>query len=112
MGTLEERLIEHANQLGFALAGIAPAAPADGFDRLRAWLDQGFAGEMSYMHKHAEARRDPRSILPTVRSVVMVAMSYAPERHNPACGMHDEVKPGAARGRIARYAQGADYHQV
>ena len=112
MDTLEERLIEQAHQLGFALAGIAPAGPADGFDRLRAWLDEGFAGEMTYMHTHAEARRDPRSILPSVRSVVMVGMSYAPETRRAACEMPRETEPGAIRGRIARYALGADYHQV
>jgi epoxyqueuosine reductase len=101
MGTLEERLIEQAHSLGFALAGIAPATPADDFDRLRAWLDHGYAGEMGYMH--GEARRDPRSILPTVRSVVMVGMSYAPDTNE---------EPAAGTGRIARYALGADYHAV
>ena len=84
MGSLEERLIEHAHQLGFALAGIAPASPADGFERLREWLDQGHAGEMPYMHVHAEARRDPRSILPGVRSVVMVGMMG--QRNGPGPG--------------------------
>jgi epoxyqueuosine reductase len=102
MTTLEQRLLDHAHHLGFALAGIAPAMLADGFDRLRAWLDQGFAGEMGYMSRHADARRDPRSILPAVRSVVMVGMNYAP--------VTAEEAPGSAR--IARYAQGADYHAV
>ena len=31
---------------------------------------------MKYMERHAEARRNPTSILPEVRSVVMVAMEY------------------------------------
>jgi epoxyqueuosine reductase len=113
MGALEERLIEHAHRLGFALAGIAPAGPADGFERLRAWLDQGYAGEMGYMHAHAEARRHPRSILPSVRSVVMVGMSYAPPSFS--CSPFRKRGTGredAPRGRIARYAQGADYHAV
>ncbi len=102
MATLEQHLLDHAHQIGFALAGIAPATPADGFDRLCDWLEQGFAGEMGYMHKHAEAHRDPRSILPTVRSVVMVGMNYAPEKSQQA----------PVGGRIARFAQGADYHAV
>ena len=57
METLEARLKGQARALGFELAGIAPAAPADGFDRLRDWLDRGFDGEMDYMRRHAEARR-------------------------------------------------------
>jgi epoxyqueuosine reductase len=106
MATLEEDLIEQAHQLGFALAGIAPAGPADGFDRLRDWLDQGHAGEMAYMHAHAEARRHPRGILPTVRAVIMVGMNYSPSGASPG------VAPPGVGARIARYAQGADYHAV
>jgi epoxyqueuosine reductase len=103
MVTLEERLIEQALELGFALAGIAPATPADGFEHLQAWLSQGFAGEMGYMHAHGQARLDPSSILPDVRSVIMVGMNYAPEGPQAHAPGH---------GRIARYACGADYHGV
>src|SRR5437763_182698 len=76
MLSLEDRIKLHARDLGFELAGIAPASPADGFNRLRQWLEQGYAGSMDYMHRHAEARRNPSSILAEVRSVVMVAMNY------------------------------------
>jgi epoxyqueuosine reductase len=100
MASLETRIKEQARALGFELAGIAPAAPADGFEHLRDWLDQGRAGEMGYLVKQAEARRHPSSILPEVRSVVMVALQY---------GAADDPCPGA---RVARYALGQDYHDV
>jgi epoxyqueuosine reductase len=102
MGTLEERLKGQAHALGFELAGIAPAAPADGFERLRDWLGRGFAGEMGYMRRHAEARRHPAAVLPEVRSIVMVGMNYA------ASGGPQTP----AVGKVARYARGADYHDV
>src|SRR5207253_7364753 len=76
MLSLEIRLKQRAHELGFELVGIAPAAVADGFERLGVWLEQGCAGEMAYMHRHAAARRHPSSILPEVRSVVMVGMNY------------------------------------
>src|SRR5947209_3125551 len=104
MDPLEARLKHQAHALGFDLAGVAPAAPADGFDRLRDWLARGFAGEMGYMHRHAEARRHPDSVLPEVRSVVMLGMNYGPG--------HEEDKDEVNCGRIARYARGADYHDV
>jgi epoxyqueuosine reductase len=121
METLEARLKNQAHALGFELAGIAPAAPADGFDRLRDWLDRGFAGDMDYMHRHAEARRHPAAVLPDVRSVVMVGMSYAPPPPDPL--PHEGGGGGLAPlpprgggagggGRIARYARGVDYHDV
>jgi epoxyqueuosine reductase len=114
MRSLEQRLKEQARALGFELAGIAPATAADGFDRLRAWLAEGCAGEMTYMHRHAEARRDPRSILPEVRSVVMVGMNYCPASTAEAA-RQPEAGPGgppALTGTVARYARGADYHDV
>jgi epoxyqueuosine reductase len=100
MESLEARIKGQAHALGFELAGIAPAAPADGFDRLRDWLGRDFAGEMDYMRRHAEARRHPAGVLPEVRSVVMVGMNYNADQDGPPTG------------KIARYARGADYHDV
>ncbi|HKB40246.1 MAG TPA: tRNA epoxyqueuosine(34) reductase QueG [Gemmataceae bacterium] len=115
--TLEDAIKEQAHALGFELAGIAPATEADGFDRLRDWLAHDFAGEMGYMHRHADARRHPSSVLPAVRSVVMVGMNYHP---GPASGGRqppEESSRGAdaprSPGRVAAYARGsADYHDV
>jgi epoxyqueuosine reductase len=89
-----------ARELGFDVVGIAAAHAADGFERFQEWLNRGFAGEMAYMSQHADARRDPRSILPQVRSVVMLGLNYKPARLP------------ARTGKVARYALGADYHDV
>jgi epoxyqueuosine reductase len=109
---LERRLKEQALAQGFELAGIAPAGPADGFERLQEWLARGFAGSMDYMGRHEEARRHPAGVLPTVRTVLMVAMNYAPARE-PFTSEREE--PDASHnltGKIARYARGDDYHDV
>jgi epoxyqueuosine reductase len=105
MEPLEDRLKRQAHVLGFELAGIAPATAADGFDRLRDWLGRGYAGDMGYMHRHAEARRDPSSVLPEVRSVVMTGMNYRP-------GEETAPTDGPLTGKVARYAWGDDYHDV
>jgi epoxyqueuosine reductase len=102
MSSLEDRLLHKAHSLGFELAGIAEATEADSFAQLRDWLARGFAGEMSYMHRHEQARRHPASILPGVQSVIMAAMSYRPSQEPP------QPRPG----RVARYARGSDYHDV
>ncbi len=106
MPFLEERIKQFAHDLGFELAGIAPATLADSFDRLKEWLDHGYAGEMSYMYRQAEARRHPSSILPQVRSVVMVGMNYNNR------GSKIEDRESTPMGKVARYAQGLDYHGV
>jgi epoxyqueuosine reductase len=103
MESLAARIKEQARALGFDLVGIARATAADGFERLGAWLARGYAGEMTYMSRHAEARQHPSSILTDVRSVVMVAMNYFP----------GESEPGRLlAGKVARYARGRDYHEV
>jgi epoxyqueuosine reductase len=133
METLESRIKEQAHALGFELVGIAPATPADGFERMREWLDRGYAGEMGYMYRQAEARRNPGSILPEVKSVVMVGMNYKPvensqksvaERDTETRRQGDKEKGKARRGslspclpvslsaQVARYARGDDYHHV
>jgi epoxyqueuosine reductase len=103
--SLEQRLEQRARELGFELVGIAPATPADGFAHLQDWLAQGFAGEMAYMQRHGDARRHPDAVLRDVRSVVMVGMNYNP-------GRGDDEPADGLRGQVARYAAGADYHDV
>lgn len=104
MSSLENRLKQKAHELGFELAGIAAATDADGFGRLREWLTRGYAGTMDYMDRHGEARRHPSSILPEVRSVLMVGMNYHPADERDCFS--------APSGRVARYARGLDYHDV
>ncbi len=114
MRTAADRIKDQARALGFALAGVARAAAADGFARLREWLARGYAGEMAYLDRHADARRHPAAVLPEVRSVVMVGMEYPVVR---SCGgevVTPQSPPAAAggSGKIARYARGPDYHDV
>jgi len=103
---LETRLKNQAHALGFELVGIAPATEADGFERLQEWLARGYAGEMAYMQRRAEARRHPDSIFPDVRSVIMLGLGYGTScAEEPDCA-------NVPMARIARYARGEDYHTV
>ncbi|MDY3561669.1 tRNA epoxyqueuosine(34) reductase QueG [Gemmata sp. JC673] len=131
MGDLEERLKAEAARLGFALSGIAPATDADGFGRFAAWLDRGFAGEMSYLPKLRAERQHPRSVLDDVRSVLMVGLEYSGVRNlefgirsenetqekaetsstnSPSAVPHSEFRTPHF-GRVAAYAAGPDYHR-
>ena len=106
---IEDRLRDAATDLGFELFGIAPAVTPNGINRLLEWIDGGFAGEMSYIPRRADAYQHPNNVLPEVRSIVMVAMNY----HDGV--PHQTVSPGEERsgGRVAKYAAGsADYHDL
>lgn len=98
-----------ATDLGFELVGFAPAIHAGTWDKLQDWLARGFAGEMHYIERRQEAYRHPASVLPTVRSVVMLGMVYGAGGRREA----DSFPPRPVTPRIARYAQGGtDYHDV
>jgi len=101
---LANDLKARATALGFDHVGVAPAETPEDYPHFRDWLDQGFQADMAYMERQAEPRRHPESILEGVRSVVMVAAVYGqPEAEGP---------PKPDSGKVARYAQGDDYHTV
>jgi epoxyqueuosine reductase len=105
---IEDRLKAKTREMGFELAGIAPATSADNFERYREWLDRGYAGEMGYLHRHAEARHHPNSILEGVRSVLMLGMTYVSSSPSP----HRAMGRGeGSSARVAKYAQSPDYHE-
>jgi epoxyqueuosine reductase len=98
-----------ARALGFARIGFAPVAPLARHDVFQAWLGHGYGADMGYLATQAEERRDPRALLPSARTVVTVALSYA--HPDPIDVPADRLAAGP-RGRIARYARGDDYHYV
>ena len=89
-----------AAECGFELAGITPALPTSDASVFLDWVAAGMAGEMGYLTDYrADRRSDPRSLLPSAKSIISVARSYNAGRNEPNSG-------------ISRYAQGEDYHDV
>ena len=94
---LEARIKACAYGLGFDLVGVTSLGAVRSAPRFDQWLAAGFAGDMEYLHRGAEARRDTRRPFAGVRSAIVVAMNY---------GGQEPVGP------VARYARGDDYHDV
>ncbi len=102
---LSLRIKSEAQRLGFDLVGISPAKVAPREKSFADWLRQGFAGEMDYLHRSEELRRNPQQLMPWAVSVVSVAMNYfTPDVRPQGCGQ--------PKGWISRYAWGDDYHEV
>jgi epoxyqueuosine reductase len=90
-------LASAARALDIVAFGVAPAAPFRSAEAvLRRWLEQGFGGAMRFLS--AEPRHDPRRLLPSAKSVLVIAVPHARSASGPA--------------RVARYALGRDYHHV
>ncbi len=103
---LTEQICDKARDLGFDLVGVAPAHPTPQLNAYRSWLAHGYHGEMGYLARpdRVERREDPAKILPGVRSIICVGLSYYPGAL-PAGLEHDP-----SRGLISNYAWGLDYH--
>jgi epoxyqueuosine reductase len=90
-----------ALSLGFDSVGIASLEPNPHAAALDAWLDAGFAGTMTYLHRQAAKRRDPRLIMPEARVAVVTLTNY----------FHGSADTGAS-AKVAQYAWSRDYHGV
>jgi len=103
-----QQLKDQARALGFNLVGLTPAAPSPHLLAYLRWLEAGQQAEMDYLQRpdRVARRRDLRVILPGVRSLVIVGLDYHTLRW-PARALDDP-----ARGRIAAYAWGQDYHRL
>ena len=88
-----------AHDLGFTTIGVTPAVPiAEALSAYRGWLGLGYHGEMQYLADHEALKQDPKALLPSAKSVIVVSLNYYQEPQTPI--------------KIARYALGRDYHKV
>lgn len=94
---------EQATAIGFTACGIAQARPVDEAtaSSYRQWLAQGGHATMDYLTRNVDMRLDPTLLLPGARSIIIVALNYAPARPLPE-----------GEYQLAAYALGRDYHDV
>ena len=100
-----------AQDAGFDLCGVAPAADAPEHDYFPAWIAAGHAGEMKYMEARdqqgALKRASLARVAPWARSVIVCAINY--NTAQPYSIQLDD----ASRGWISRYAWSReDYHEA
>ncbi|NOY78120.1 MAG: tRNA epoxyqueuosine(34) reductase QueG [Calditrichaeota bacterium] len=94
-------------KLGCTLVGVAPVKEFPELAFFETWLNRGFAGEMAYLQRHLEKSKEPRKILPSVKTVLVCGQNY-----NTAYPRSTSVRKKKSRGWISRYAWGEDYHDV
>src|ERR687891_725104 len=102
---LVDELGGRAAALGFSALRVASAEPFPAerealLGRISAGLFEGMAW---FTPERATVATDPGALVPGARSLITVAMPYRREGH---------AWRGGPRGRIARYAWSADYHEV
>jgi len=106
MKTVERgvELKRRATALGFAATGIARLDRNPHAAELDRWLADGHAGTMTYLHRQAEKRKDPRLVMPGARTAVVTLTNYFHGDPGP--------NPEPRVPRVAQYAWSSDYHNV
>lgn len=95
--TLEDLIKGQAYGLGFDLVGITALGAMETSGAFDAWVANGYAGEMDYLPRGAEKRRDSRLPFPGARCAIVVGLEYGGREPS---------------GPVARYARGDDYHEI
>lgn len=100
---LTEMIKAEAHALGFFACGVAKAGPVDSTvaAAFHKWISGGKHAGMAYMAANDDKRLDPRLLQPGTKSIVCVALNYAPPER-----MAD------GEYQIAAYAYGKDYHDI
>lgn len=104
---LASRIRSWARELGFQQLGIADCDTGHHAERLQAWLDAGYHGEMQYMERHAALRKEPASLVPGTLRVLSVRMDYLPDDTRAI-----EVLQNPRKAYLSRYTLGRDYHKL
>ena len=97
---IDSTALKHlALDLGFTTVGVTPSVPiTEALAAYHEWLGLGFYAEMQYLADHEALKQDPRHLLPSAKSAIVVSLNYYQEPQSPI--------------KIARYALGRDYHKV
>jgi epoxyqueuosine reductase len=110
-GELRDAIRDEALRLGFDAVGFAPAnlapeARDQRLQRLGEFLDAGWQGDMGWLGERTAERADPQTLWREAKTVVSLAINYAPPSDPLKVLGHGE------RAAISVYAQGRDYHEV
>lgn len=99
----KRRLTEVVRGVGATAVGIARVAEVDAEAReaYRQWIESGRSAPLGYMDRYHEVRDNPSLLLDGARSIIVAAFSY-----------YYPTPKARSRFTIARYARGADYHEV
>ena len=96
-----------AASLGFAAARFAALPEVwDASARLKAFVDNGYHGDMGWMEETLERRQHPRNMWPGAQSALVLAYNYGPDT-DPLTLLD---QPDLAN--ISVYARGDDYHDL
>ena len=117
--------LEAASDAELDALGFAPVGPAATFELFADRVRQGSCAGLPYLEENVDARRDPRSVLPSAQTLVVVALSERRLRAESEAATRTlaaeiaRLAPPTASaqaaflsGAVVPYAACLDYHDV
>lgn len=105
--SLADQIKTLALNLGFQQCGITGTDLSAEAEPLKAWLDKGYQGEMSYLENHFEKRINPALLTEGTQRIICVRMNCLPPDTKTI-----SVLKNPDQAYISRYTMGRDYHKV
>ena len=110
------QLLAKAREIGFDPVGVCRAEPAATFPAFADWLEEtlrdGACCGLSWLVRHSDARRHPEAVLPDVKSLIVVGLSYSVVNPTGNSAVNLSTTCPGGFGLVADYARGLDYHDV
>jgi len=104
---MQAAIRDRALEEGFDVVGFAQADLGDvPGERLEAFVDRGLHGDMDWLERRVDERRNPTALWNAVQTVISVGVNYGPLSDPMA------VVGQSRYGAISTYARGDDYHDV
>ena len=101
-----ECLESFSKSLGFDGFGVASPEVGPAGERFGEWLDADYEGEMAYIRRGEEKRKNPDLVLEGVKSILCFRTNYYSREKDMSYVEHRDV------GDISIYALNKDYHDI
>jgi epoxyqueuosine reductase len=103
---LKSKIFTLAEQHGFQQAAITDIDTSKYFEQFSQWVEHGYHGNMSYLERNQELRKDPGKLHPNTSRIISLRYNYLPEG-----AQFKSVLADTSKANISRYALGKDYHK-
>ena len=93
--------------IGFDSVGFAkPTVDLKTSTEFKNFLNKNYQGEMKWLEKHYEKKKNPKKIWEEVKTIIVVGLNYAPQ-DNPL-----KINNFKEKANISVYAKNKDYHVI
>lgn len=104
---LKTQINELAINIGFQQLSVSDLDTSQYFPQFKKWVEDGYHGNMSYLARNIELRKNPAELHPGTCRVLSVRYNYLAKNAG-----FSKVLKEKHKANISRYALGRDYHKL